>query len=67
MTDNIASFLRKEAQEKRKRLIVEIGPGPGLLTRSLLSMPSTQRLVCIEKDLRFKPILSVWNILYFSN
>ena len=36
--------------------IVEIGPGPGGLTRSLL-MAGTGRLIAIEKDRRFIPVL----------
>lgn len=35
--------------------------GPGLLTRSLLAQPEIERLICIEKDQRFKPILLVLN------
>ncbi len=37
--------------------IVEIGPGPGGLTRSLLNM-GTQNLHVIEKDPRFLPLLT---------
>ena len=35
--------------------IVEIGPGPTGLTRSILKL-CPNKLICIEKDIRFKPI-----------
>ena len=36
--------------------IVEIGPGPGGLTRSLLKLFPENKIICIEKDIRFKPL-----------
>ena len=38
--------------------ILEIGPGPGMLTRSILHQGAT-RFVAIEKDERFLPLLQV--------
>ncbi|KAJ1967576.1 hypothetical protein IWQ62_001768 [Dispira parvispora] len=36
--------------------VIEVGPGPGLLTRSLLDL-GVQRMVVVEKDARFLPTL----------
>lgn len=44
--------------------VLEIGPGPGSLTRSLLSLNPT-KLISIELDERFKPALQVLLIFYF--
>jgi 16S rRNA A1518/A1519 N6-dimethyltransferase RsmA/KsgA/DIM1 with predicted DNA glycosylase/AP lyase activity len=38
--------------------VVEVGPGPGSLTRSLLQMGAKQVIV-IEKDRRFLPALEL--------
>lgn len=40
-------------------LIVEIGPGPGSLTRSILLNAPNSRVLAIELDRRFKPVLEV--------
>jgi dimethyladenosine transferase 1, mitochondrial len=44
--------------------IIEIGPAAGNLTRALLGR-GYSKLLLIEKDDRFKPILEVNFILYF--
>ena len=44
--------------------ILEIGPGPCGLTRSILNLTSN-RLFCIEKDIRFKSLHD--NLLRYSN
>ncbi|KNE62559.1 small COPII coat GTPase sar1 [Allomyces macrogynus ATCC 38327] len=38
-------------------LVIEVGPGPGLLTRSLIKARAN-RIIGIEKDSRFLPLLS---------
>lgn len=38
------------------KVVVEVGPGPGSLTRSLLKGPF-DKVIAIEKDERFRPIL----------
>lgn len=53
VTDRIAALAKFGPQDG---LFVEIGPGPGLLTRSLLET-GIGKLVVIEKDIRFQPIL----------
>lgn len=40
-----------------QELVLEIGPGPGCLTRSILEQPIAS-LICIEKDSRCLPILN---------
>lgn len=40
------------------RLVVEVGPGPGLLSRSILDAGAKQ-VIAIEKDDRFIPTLHV--------
>ena len=40
-----------------QELVLEIGPGPGCLTRSILEQPIAG-LICIEKDARCLPILN---------
>ena len=42
------------------KLIVEVGPGPGGITRSILGQ-GARRVVAIEKDARFLPALQVLN------
>jgi 16S rRNA A1518/A1519 N6-dimethyltransferase RsmA/KsgA/DIM1 with predicted DNA glycosylase/AP lyase activity len=51
-------LVREAAGKHPIERVIEIGPGPGCLTRSLLEYPET-RIVAIEKDTRFKPILDV--------
>ena len=53
MTDKIAHCLPLSDQD----VILEIGPGPGSLTRSLLKRAHAGMILGIEKDARFKPVL----------
>lgn len=41
------------------RTVIEVGPGPGGLTRALLDA-GTSRLVCVEADTRFAEALQAW-------
>ncbi|KAJ1955909.1 hypothetical protein EC988_001624 [Linderina pennispora] len=53
ITDKIVSLAGLELDNA---LCVEVGPGPGLLTRSILDS-GAQRVVAVEKDARFLPTL----------
>jgi 16S rRNA (adenine1518-N6/adenine1519-N6)-dimethyltransferase len=54
------NFTRKivsSTGDLEQQLVLEIGPGPGCLTRSILEQP-IKGLVCVEKDARCLPILT---------
>ncbi|KAF9925895.1 Dimethyladenosine transferase 1, mitochondrial [Linnemannia zychae] len=53
VTDAIAHRAKISVKDD---LVVEVGPGPGLLTRSILDA-GARRVVAIEKDSRFVPTL----------
>ncbi|KAJ1648494.1 hypothetical protein J3B02_000161 [Coemansia erecta] len=53
ITDKIVSLAGLELE---KALCVEVGPGPGLLTRSILDS-GAQSVIAVEKDSRFLPTL----------
>ena len=52
LTNKIASFI----PDIKNQTVLEIGPGPGGLTRSLLGL-GAKKLIVIEKDIATKPIL----------
>ncbi|KAF9899962.1 Dimethyladenosine transferase 1, mitochondrial [Linnemannia zychae] len=53
VTDTIAHHAKISVKDD---LVVEVGPGPGLLTRSILDA-GARRVVVVEKDQRFIPTL----------
>ncbi|KAG0377838.1 Dimethyladenosine transferase 1, mitochondrial [Mortierella sp. AD032] len=53
VTDTIAHHAKISVKDD---LVVEVGPGPGLLTRSILDA-GARRVVVVEKDTRFVPTL----------
>ncbi|KAF9379698.1 hypothetical protein CPB97_008799 [Podila verticillata] len=53
VTDTIAQHAKISFKDD---LVVEVGPGPGLLTRSILDA-GAKRVVVVEKDTRFVPTL----------
>src|SRR5579871_3325240 len=52
--ERIASLLKPTSD---RTLIIEVGPGPGSLTRAVLNT-GAKRVIGIELDTRFTPILS---------
>ncbi|KAJ9064302.1 hypothetical protein DSO57_1032067 [Entomophthora muscae] len=54
ITDKILSLSRLNFE---KSLVVEVGPGPGLLTRSIIEA-GAKNLIVVEKDDRFLPTLN---------
>lgn len=53
---NLTMRIARSAAINPDTTVVEIGPGPGGLTRALLAL-SPKRLIVIEKDVRFIPAL----------
>lgn len=51
VTDRIVRYVPSHS-----KIILEVGPGPGSLTRSLLKGPF-DKVIAIEKDERFRPLL----------
>ncbi|MBN9064716.1 MAG: 16S rRNA (adenine(1518)-N(6)/adenine(1519)-N(6))-dimethyltransferase [Rhizobiales bacterium 65-9] len=54
---NLTARIAREAGDLTRSTIVEVGPGPGGLTRALLAA-GAKRVVAIEQDERFLPPLS---------
>ena len=54
---NLTSRIARSIPEIEKTTVVEVGPGPGGLTRAIL-MSGAKKLVAIEKDKTTEPILS---------
>jgi len=52
VTDKIV----KGAGNLQGKTVIEVGPGPGSLTRSLLKSDA-KKIIVVEKDKRFKPVL----------
>ncbi|MBX7145729.1 MAG: 16S rRNA (adenine(1518)-N(6)/adenine(1519)-N(6))-dimethyltransferase RsmA [Alphaproteobacteria bacterium] len=55
---NLMDRIVKSAGNLNNSTIIEIGPGPGGLTRALLESPA-HSIIAIEQDLRFKPVLEL--------
>ncbi|KAJ1669774.1 hypothetical protein EV182_008603, partial [Spiromyces aspiralis] len=53
VTDAIVRSAKLDAENS---VVVEVGPGPGLLTRSIMDA-GVKRIVAVEKDERFLPTL----------
>lgn len=64
LTDiNLTKRIAHAAQIQENDTIVEIGPGPGALTRALLLSPA-KKVIVIEKDHRFLPALHELQAIY---
>lgn len=53
------------AGDLKDAAVIEIGPGPGSLTRSILAA-GAPLVIAVEKDMRFAPSLSVLHSHYYS-
>lgn len=53
---NLTRKIARSALPLKEGTVVEIGPGPGGLTRALL-LEGARRVVAVERDERFRPIL----------
>ena len=53
---NITRKIARLAQPLEGRVVIEVGPGPGGLTRALLETGAAQ-VIAVEKDPRFLPLL----------
>lgn len=58
MNQNITDKIVKKAGKLAGSQVLEVGPGPGGLTQSILKK-IPERLVVVEKDQRFKPTLEM--------
>ena len=54
---NLTSRIARAAGELRDRTVIEVGPGPGGLTRALLAL-GAKRVIAIERDERTGPALA---------
>jgi len=61
---NLTGRIARSVPDITKITVVEVGPGPGGLTRALL-MADAKKVIAIEKDKSTEPILS--QIVYASN
>jgi len=54
---NLTAKIARSCKDLAESTIIEIGPGPGGLTRGLLS-ENAKKIIAIEKDVRFIPALT---------
>lgn len=58
MDERLTSKLIRQAGNLTNSHVIEVGPGPGCLTRAIIKrLP--QKLIVVEKDVRFKPTLDM--------
>ena len=53
---NVTDRIARSMDGVAGRTVIEVGPGPGLLTRSLLEQGAA-RVIAVEKDQRFRPFM----------
>eukprot|EP00796_Vickermania_ingenoplastis_P005561 gene5561-4014_t len=56
LTHQIAAYIAQTTMKTGDKVVLELGPGPGSLTRSLLARPCVG-VLGVESDLRFNPHL----------
>lgn len=54
---NSTDKIVRGAGNLKGKTVIEVGPGPGSLTRSLLKTEA-KKVIAVEKDQRFKPALA---------
>jgi len=55
---NITNKIVKAAKGVNDKIVLEVGPGPGSLTRSIIA-DGCKNIVVVEKDRRFLPALTM--------
>ncbi|XP_031841959.1 mitochondrial transcription factor B1 [Nomia melanderi] len=63
LDEKLSNKIVKKAGYLPGSYVLEVGPGPGALTRSILRH-SPEKLIVIEKDTRFKPVLEMLTDAY---
>ena len=58
---NLTGKIARLCGDMTNASVIEVGPGPGGLTRALLSHGAAQ-LITVEKDARFRPVLDEINV-----
>lgn len=58
INERVASSIATALGPLRNSFVYEIGPGPGIITRAIMKQ-GVEKVVCVEKDFRFLPILSM--------
>lgn len=66
LDDNINDKIVKFAGDIKDKTIIEVGPGPGGLSRAILRA-GAKKLIAIEKDRRFVPLLEEIKQYYQDN
>lgn len=62
---NVTNKISKHAGKLRDEYVLEVGPGPGGLTRSILHQ-GPKKVIVVEKDQRFKPSLELLSDAYVT-
>ncbi|HEY1095633.1 MAG TPA: rRNA adenine dimethyltransferase family protein, partial [Alphaproteobacteria bacterium] len=55
---NLTGKIARSANNLKDATIIEVGPGPGGLTRALLTQTDAKQIIAIEKDRRVIPALA---------
>ena len=66
MDMNLTNKIVKSAGSIEHGFVIEVGPGPGGITRSILNS-NVEKLLVIEKDRRFLSSLEVLFIIFYNS